>query len=45
MSRLRLLPILLFALVSLFVVKAVDLLGRGGVAVNGHRQTKRACSG
>lgn len=35
MTGVRLLPILLFALASLFALKAMDLLGRGGVEVGG----------
>jgi flagellar motility protein MotE (MotC chaperone) len=35
MSGLRLLPILLFALSSLFVLKSIDLLGRIGVEIGG----------
>src|SRR5262245_11703186 len=35
MTSPRLLPILLFALASLFVLKSIDLLGRGGLEVGG----------
>ena len=35
MTGLRLLPILLFAMASLFALKAMDLLGRGGLEVGG----------
>jgi flagellar motility protein MotE (MotC chaperone) len=35
MTGIRLLPIVLFAMASLFALKAVDLLGRGGLEVGG----------